>query len=617
MNQPQLGSYEHIALSAIRPSTTNPRKNFDPAALEELAVSIREMGVTEPILVRPLGDDEWLEAHGTGEVYEIVTGERRYKASRLAGNRTIPARVRDLTDEEAMDLQLVENLQRADLHPIEEAEGYRALMAGGTSSIDDVARKAGKTQAYVAQRLKLLGLELPVKTLFHAGHINLGHALILARLTPPDQDRAVRQMAGLNQLPKSADTAAEVGKRIADHEKHQAGHRLIRDTESELRQWVSSHVLLSLEKVTWNLSDALLVPEAGACTTCPKRTGTNAALFADITAKEDVCLDPACYETKRKASERVVIQAAAESGKPLLKLSAKSGHKPLGDWKPEKTVLRYGQWVTAKHKSCSSATKGILVDAPGSYGDLSRYKQGDQVTACADQKCHIHKHTVDKPGGANGNHPSNHNDRELKEKAYIAAESSIRLAVIDAIKAKAEPGIYEVRSAVFDHLREYAYICREMEWPFKEDKAPWQANQNAANVVEKEIERADLSVLGHLVLLDALARKLEPASWMYADRKGDRKLLWQIAEHYEVDADAIAAEIEAEAKAGAAETKPAKAAPKKPAKKTAAKKPKLSAAGRQRIADAMKKRWNQRVAARPSTETDGKSKAAGARAGVA
>jgi ParB family chromosome partitioning protein len=127
MNQTQSsGSFESIPLEAIRPSSTNPRRNFDETALNELAASIGEAGVTQPILVRPIPNPADIYI---AEGYEIVSGERRFRAAKLAGLEEIPAFVRELDDRTALEIQMIENLQRADLHPMEEAEGYRALMA--------------------------------------------------------------------------------------------------------------------------------------------------------------------------------------------------------------------------------------------------------------------------------------------------------------------------------------------------------------------------------------------------------------------------------------------------------------------------------------------------------
>lgn len=143
-----------LALEAIVASKTNPRKHFDAAALKELAESIAKHGVLQAILVRPNGAD--------GK-FELVAGERRWRAAKLAQLDRIPVTVRELSDTEALELQVVENLQRTDLHPLEEAEGYESLMKcqhadGRTYTADEIAAKVGKSRSYVYSRLKYTAL---------------------------------------------------------------------------------------------------------------------------------------------------------------------------------------------------------------------------------------------------------------------------------------------------------------------------------------------------------------------------------------------------------------------------------------------------------------------------
>lgn len=134
--------YRNVSLSLLNVSKTNPRRTFDDAALKELAESIRAQGVLSPLLVRPL----------TENGFEIVFGERRYRAAQLAGQDTVPVRIRQMSDAEALEAQLVENLIRAEIHPMEEAQGFRALLALDEPkySIEQIAAKVGKSPAFVA-----------------------------------------------------------------------------------------------------------------------------------------------------------------------------------------------------------------------------------------------------------------------------------------------------------------------------------------------------------------------------------------------------------------------------------------------------------------------------------
>lgn len=173
-----------LALLDVVESSWNPRQSFDEVKLQELAASIREKGVLAPILVREVAFAQAL--HGERR-YEIVAGARRFRASLLAGRQTIPAIVRELDDVEALEIAVVENGQREDVHPLEEARGYEALLRAGAGQAYDVARiahKVGKTESAVYRRLKLLNLEADLQTAFAEGRLSLGHAEKLMRLTP-------------------------------------------------------------------------------------------------------------------------------------------------------------------------------------------------------------------------------------------------------------------------------------------------------------------------------------------------------------------------------------------------------------------------------------------------
>ena len=158
-----------LKISQVEPNRKQPRKNFDDDALAELAESIRQHGVLQPILVRPM-------IYGG---YQIVAGERRYRASRMAGLTEIPAIVRELTDSETMQIALIENLQRSDLTTLEEAMGYQTLMDEYDFSQEDVARIVGKSRSAVANTLRLLSLPDEVKDLLEQGKLSAGHARAL------------------------------------------------------------------------------------------------------------------------------------------------------------------------------------------------------------------------------------------------------------------------------------------------------------------------------------------------------------------------------------------------------------------------------------------------------
>ncbi|WP_242334155.1 ParB/RepB/Spo0J family partition protein [Anaeromyxobacter sp. SG66] len=170
-----------LPLEAIERNPDQPRKRFDEAKLEELAASIREHGVVEPILVRKEGGK-----------YRIVAGERRWRASQRAGIREIPAIVRETSDREAFEIALIENLQRADLNAIEEAEAYEVLASDHGLKQDEIAKRVGKERSTVANALRLLKLPEEVRDSVRQGQLDMGHARALLAI---DDAEAIKRAA--------------------------------------------------------------------------------------------------------------------------------------------------------------------------------------------------------------------------------------------------------------------------------------------------------------------------------------------------------------------------------------------------------------------------------------
>ena len=161
-----------LGINEIEPNRDQPRKHFDEAALSELADSIALHGVIQPLLVRPISDGG----------YQLIAGERRWRASRLAGLTEVPVVIREMTDSEAMELALIENLQREDLNPIEEAEGYKLLMDTYSLTQEEAAERVGKSRPAVANAMRLLSLPKEVLDLIKEGRISSGHGRTLLGL---------------------------------------------------------------------------------------------------------------------------------------------------------------------------------------------------------------------------------------------------------------------------------------------------------------------------------------------------------------------------------------------------------------------------------------------------
>ena len=181
---------ETLPLREIEPDPGQPRKTFDDETLAELSASIAEHGLLQPIAVRPKPSGGYL----------IVAGERRWRASRMAGLTEVPVIVKDVTDEQAMELALVENLQREDLDPVEEATGIRELMTRCDLTQEQAARKLGKSRSALANSLRLLSLPETVLELLKSGFITIGHAKVVLGLPTPELQEEAAQMIADNQL---------------------------------------------------------------------------------------------------------------------------------------------------------------------------------------------------------------------------------------------------------------------------------------------------------------------------------------------------------------------------------------------------------------------------------
>jgi len=165
-----------LSISQIHPSPLQPRKDFPPDSLQELADSIREHGIVQPLIVRPAADG-----------FELIAGERRWRAAQLAGLMEAPVVVRQASDREVVELALIENLQRENLNPIEEAVGYSHLISQFQLTQEEIAKRVGKSRAVVANALRLLKLPEPVRDLVRHGQLSVGHAKVLLSL--PDAAR--------------------------------------------------------------------------------------------------------------------------------------------------------------------------------------------------------------------------------------------------------------------------------------------------------------------------------------------------------------------------------------------------------------------------------------------
>lgn len=332
-----------IPLGAISESKTNPRATFDKAQLDELTESVRKHGVLQPILVRPLKGRTRAAPR-----FEIVCGHRRFRAAKAAKLASIPATVQALDDREVLEIQVIENLQRADLHPLEEAEGYSALTVKHGLTVEELAAKVGKSKAYVYQRLKFCGLPKAAKDAFRSGTLDAARALLVARIPNPK-------------------LAEQATKEIVQP-RHGGDVLSFRDAERHVRE----HYMLRLDQAPFQTGDATLVRKAGSCAACPKRAGAQADLFGAIKGP-DLCLDPACWRQKLDALwERMSAEWKAAGKKVLSKAEAREV------WPHAYTDDPTGKWVSLEGRTYSG----------GSYKPWRQLLKGKEIEVALGRNPH-------------------------------------------------------------------------------------------------------------------------------------------------------------------------------------------------------------------------------------
>ena len=246
-----------IPLTQISESKINTRGKITAESLADMIASVKEKGVLVPIIVRPKGKDK----------YEVVAGNRRFMAAKTAGLQDIPARVDELSDDDAKEVQIIENLQREDVHPIEEGVAYRELIEKSKYDVAGIAARVGKSENYVRYRLFLTNLIPAVAQAFREGQIYDGHAQIIGRLSPEDQKAAIDAAITYKGTPIPV---------------------------KELKDWVDYRIDKIIQNQPW-LKNAEANEFIGPCTKCPPNVPT---LFGDI--HDGRCTDKACWEIKMK-----------------------------------------------------------------------------------------------------------------------------------------------------------------------------------------------------------------------------------------------------------------------------------------------------------------------------
>ena len=339
--------FQYIAIDTIHESATNPRRTFDEGKLQELAESIRTNGLIQPVTVRP-----------NSEGFEIVAGARRFRAAQLAELFSVPARIVDIDDAQTLEWQLVENSQRVDVHPYEEAQGFQRLLDMPAYDVATLVEKSGKSASHVYARLSLLQLIPSIAEAFSAERITGSHANLLARLPQESQAEAFEQCWRKDWQEKEA-------------------HLL---PAKNLAAWIQANLYLSLADAPFDREDPTLNPTAGACVTCPRRSGYNTSLFSDV--QGDQCLDGPCYQIKINAHIDREVAARPEL------VQIENGYRSTREKRPG--AVQRGHFREIEHTDnadaepvapCEGAKHAIIV-----YGK----RVGTTLTVCTDNNCPIH-----------------------------------------------------------------------------------------------------------------------------------------------------------------------------------------------------------------------------------
>jgi ParB family chromosome partitioning protein len=519
---------QEICLDRIQESRGNPRRFFDETKLLELAGNIKVHGVLQPVLVRP-------SPGGPEGAFELVAGARRFRASKLAGKLTIPATVRELNDAECREIQLIENLQRADIHELDEALGYRALrdLNPELYTVETIAAKMGKSSKYVYGRMKLVDLIPVVQTAFYEGRLTVAHALEIARLQPRDQERALAEC-----FPGHRSVTAILKDRKAEAV-----------SVRELREWVEREIHLDLKNAPFDAADCNLLPAAGPCTACPKRTGNNPLLFAEIRNKS-LCTDPACYKAKIHALVQLRVRPLVERGQKPLQVSE------VPYWqahtKAANTIYEGQYRRTEREGECADTQVAVVVDGR---------KAGTVLHICTSEKCKTH--------GRTSRYEVSPQEREQRRKIALAAriQKEARLRILQAVRQELPEALSrpDFEMVALDYFRRLGHdnhhrLFRVYGWEEKKLKTSWGGfSVEHEKLAQDQIRSMTIADLNRFMVTCALVSDLYYGGYGGDDVLSKDSNLAQGASRYKVDSGKITAAVKAEL---SAKRKGAKSAPR-------------------------------------------------------
>jgi ParB family transcriptional regulator, chromosome partitioning protein len=500
---------QEIGLDQIRPSKANPRRRVDDSAMAELAQNIRTHGVLQPILVRPR----------TAGGYEIVCGERRWRASKTAGKDTIPARIVNLSDAEALELGVIENLQRENVHELDEALGYKALIKQDPAlyTVETLAAKVGRSATYIYQRLKLAELTPNLQKAFYEGKLTAGHAQEIARLQPRDQERALTECFPGHRTTKAI---------LKDKDPRPISVR-------ELRDWIQRDIHLSLANAPFDVNDSNLVPAAGPCSTCPKRSGNNPLLFADSIPRKDVCTDRECFHAKIAALVELRIKQAEEAGEKPVRVSDAS---PYYGGKVRPGVIYPPDYHEAGAAGeCSTTIAAVVVEGK---------QAGRKLYVCTNKKCPTHAaHSL-------GLNPEERTERK-KQAAELRVQQEYRKRLIEEVwkRVPAELSRHELDLIAQNYFHVLGHdsqhrIFKFMAWEEIKTKASHGGYADYPKLLSAKVEAMTTAEIGKFLILCALASDLYCPTYLSGAALPKDSKLAKEAAHYKVNAQRILREVQ-------------------------------------------------------------------------
>lgn len=542
---------QELSLTLVVPSKDNPRKSFDGAAMDELVESIRLHGVTSPVLARPKDGK-----------FELIYGERRLRGSRKAGKETIPVIVRELTDEQADAIRFVENLNREDLSPMEEAKGYEKHYKGIAAA--DIAAKLGKPESHVVLRLRLLTLIDGAQKALNVDQILLGHALELCKLRDEEQKQALKWL-----LSARVDVNASEGQRFDEVKTHYS--------VEALKRYIQANFLLVLAHAPFDTNDPTLNPSMGSCMDCKFNTANLGTLFPGV--KEARCTVPDCFAVKTNKSLLNEIDAVGkETGKKVLRLGIGQQYYNRGISK--NMVDRYYTGESDRSiaevkpgMECESAMPAVVTWIDPSISVKATI--GKRLTVCADEKCKVHHARSERAPG------TPRKGLELVEhKAEVKASTLGQRVRDEAFKALAERLLAQAKlggkKVSFECLLTYAKAHLHMDRFRDLGKAiglerPEKADEFRGPDWEGAVVKHFASNPSALILAIVAAEGLQDAD---ADSP-----LYRMAAEYKVDVKKIEKVMAAEDKAEIGEMKERAKAKQKAETKKATELKELAASG--------------------------------------